>query len=326
MLFRSHLNEQGATDRSNMLWKEACKSFENSLAISGGDNIEALLAFAQRLLEHAQSISSSNSIEKTDDLLLALSLVDDAIDLLRDYPAPDPEWEPYLNEQKSTALDMLNREASDEFIAKLKEGEKPEIGYICEARIKLNKHANELDGGIPAAIDILEQAEAKHIRLSARTLLFKVSLIKDERSGKNHNFKTIAELYDKLSHDPDYKMRIIDIFRHAVSLYQTGQYERGQKRFKELRGYLSREGLTPPKVRDRLLENDKPFRPKSFTIKVVRVVSNWKAEGFIEEINQTIPLRPRHYAPPPIEREIRKCAIRFEIFGPLAVPLRFEPI
>lgn len=59
-------------------------------------------------------------------------------------------------------------------------------------------------------------------------------------------------------------------------------------------------------------------------IHVTRILTEWRAEGEVAELGQRVPLRPRHFSPPPREGEIVSCVIRFEVNGPLAVPPRFE--
>jgi hypothetical protein len=75
--------------------------------------------------------------------------------------------------------------------------------------------------------------------------------------------------------------------------------------------------------RDFWRDTQDPTQPRRTQIRVSRWITEWRAEGYIDDLQQTVPLRPRHFNPPSRIKEIVPCIIRFEFNGPLAVPPRF---
>jgi hypothetical protein len=257
-------------------------------------------------------------------LLRAQSHLDDVDELLREIPNPDPDWEQDLPRLRSEVLTLLNEVAGAGYIAELKAGASPEIGYACEARVLLLKRKSDADGGVPKAIRVLEDASARGVTLGIRSLLLMASLLRNPQSGRAFDFTSLLAIYERLERQASFQPRTVDMFRHAVALYQVGQFAAGARKFKDLRTRLSREGLTPLRVRDVLRDPTTPSLPRVVPVRIVRVMSPWRAECYVEAFGQNIPLRPRHFAPPPSERQVVQCVIRFETNGPLAVPPRFE--
>lgn len=115
----------------------------------------------------------------------------------------------------------------------------------------------------------------------------------------------------------------VDAFRYAVLCYQTGRLREGEERFRRIREQRRRSESPVFNRRDYWWDAEDPTQPRRTQIRVTRWITEWRAEGYIDDLQQTVPLRPRHFNPPPRVREIVPCIVRFELNGPLAVPPRF---
>lgn len=303
-------------------WRAACEAFSKSIDLSGGVNIEAFLAFGQRLLTHANRVPGlSTSHHAIEDVTQALSLFDIAEDLLEEYENPDEKWKEDLTTYRAHALRLLNAEASKEFVETLKRSETPALGFYVEARLVLAESLDE--NRIRQGLEILTSAESAGIRLDNRAVSLRISLMMKLREER-YNFPVLLELYRRLESDRRLESRALDAFRHAVLCYQVGHYAEGSERFRVLRERWRRSSAVPLRVKDIWRDPSAPERARVTYVRVSRVVTEWRAEGFIDDLKQTVPLRPRHFDPPPRENEIRPCVVRFELNGPLAVPERFE--
>ena len=318
------LSEKEEHEAASAVWKAACGAFEQSISSSPGLNVEALLAFSWRLLEHAgqpSEIAKAGTEWKTSEVAHALSLLDEAEELLRDSASSTPEWEEQVANNKARALGWLSSEASIKYIKNLESQPDPELGFYCEARLVL---WNEGRGGeVDGALDVLDRAEAAGVPLRPRSLALRLMLLRIHPT-KRFDFRLQKKLYDQLDEQPAYAMRPIDRFRHAVLCYQVGSYQLGAEKFRKLREELRRAEGAPPRMRDVWRGLDHPESPRKTNVRVSRITTEWRADGYVDDLAQTVPLRPRHFTPPPKENDVVSCVIRFEMNGPLAVPPRFE--
>ena len=315
------LEDQGELQASNEAWNEAFEAFHSSIRLA--PNVEALLAFANRLVARAKAMQESQEKadrRQTDFVVDALSCVDEAEELLKTHPNPDPTWEIDLHKEKVAALDCLNSHTSQNYLEQLKAEGHAAIATYCEARSALGHGADP--ERIAAALGILDSAEYEGVTPSSRMLLLHLSLMQ-QHSSERLNFPRQLDLYRKLEAQVDFVPRPIDQFRHAVLCYQNELYEEGKNRFRKLRELARRDGGPQFFGRDVWRDRNNPSKPRITQIRIRRFITEWRAEGYVEELGQNIPLRPRHFAPIPKERDPVACAIRFEPNGPLAVPPRF---
>jgi hypothetical protein len=318
------LTEAEECDAASAVWKAACTAFEQSIGSSPGLNVEALLAFALRLLEHAGQPSDGAGVEteaKTFEVAHALSLLDEAEEVLRDSATSTPEWEEQVAHYKTRALGWLSAEAGLRYIRDLQSQQDPELGFYCEARLILwnEGRGDDVDG----ALAVLERMEAVGVPLRPRSLALQLMLLRIH-PAKRFEFTLQKQLYDQLEAQSSYTLRPIDRFRHAVLCYQVGAYQLGADKFRKLREDLRRAEGAPPRMRDVWRAHDQPDVPRKTNVRVSRITTEWRAEGYVDDLAQTVPLRPRHFTPPPKENAVIPCVIRFEMNGPLAVPPRFE--
>lgn len=302
-------------------WDQACKAFNQSIAISNSSNVDALLAFATRLIRHATTQPQSENRRRTlDDLAQALSLVDQAQDLIDQLETPDYSELDDLMVLRSQALYQLSNEENRKFIVALKNSGEPDLGYYCEARQILQDGDDEKV--IARALGIFDQADERGIRLGVRSIALRISLLTRDVTQR-FDFVRLAKLYQELRASPNYLPRAIDMFRNAVICYQIDKPQQGADEFRRLREQARRVGAVPLRVRDFWRDMVHPDQPRRAHLRVLRVLSDWRGEAHVEELNQSVPVRPRHFRPPLREREIRECTIRFEFNGPLAVPQGF---
>jgi hypothetical protein len=221
------------------------------------------------------------------------------------------------------ALAWLEKPIAFDYIAKLKVGDLPEIGFYCEAKLAASDPDEKK--GVIRALKIMETADQQGIELRWRSLLFVLSLMRRHPHEK-YNFSKQLLLYEKLEKAPEFQFRPIDQFRTAVLCYQTGRYADGYERFRHLRERLRQTGEMGFLVRDVWREPNNPERPRITAVRVTRILTEWRAYGEVTDLRQTIPLKPRQFEPPPSLNEVVSCVVRFERNGPLAVPTRFEKL
>ncbi len=314
--FLASINDE---DGATKAWSDACISFEKSMALMPGENVEALLAFGTRLYRHAAK--EAEKIKEATDIAKALTLFDEAEEILDDYTNPDPTWFDNLTLYRSYALDWISKQDSQTYIEQLKNSDNPALGYYCEARLHMKDFKDDV--GLDQALQILEEAYQKDVELGPRGLILYIMLIR-KHAYQRYDFKKLNSLYQNLERATGYVSRPIDLFRHAVICYQLGGYREGADRFRKLRERLRRLNGRTIRVRDFWRNAGDPSEARITHIKVLQRITEWRAEGYVDDLKQNVRLRPRHFSPPPKEGEIVRCAIRFEASGPLAVPPRFE--
>jgi hypothetical protein len=303
-------------------WTEACDAFEQSIRLLSGVNLDALLAFSARLLNHADDnrVSGSQlSEDRLADVSYALSLLDTAEDIQHDYVTESPDLERTLASYKARALNLLRDGAGIEYLQKLQRSEKSDLGYYCEARLALND--TDASKGLNSALAVLAGAERRGVKLEPRSLALRLTLFR-RHPTKRHEFTSLLALYRALESHSSYHATPVDLFRHAVLCYQTANYGEGAERFRKLRELLRNTGNTPPRASDFWRAKDSPETAHVTQLKVVRIFSERRGQGYVEDLGQEIPFRPLHFGLSVRENSVISCAIRFEPWGPFAIPPR----
>jgi hypothetical protein len=317
------LLEAHRTDDAEAAWTSAYAAFEKAVELSGGVNMEALLAFSRRLLDHAKAAGAGEPTVKASNVTEALELLDGADDVMQNYPAPDPFWTEQVATYRAEAFSILSEELGEAYINDLINSDDRELGYYCKARLCLL--SNEGSQGVDGALAILDEAERAGVPPQTRSVRLRVSLL-ERQPIQRHNFGLLKELYQELDADPSKEVRPLDLFRYAVLCYQTGDYAVGAERFRRLRAQFRREDTPGIRMYDIWREPAAPEKPRLTQMRVDARITQWRAEGYLLDLHQTVPFRPRHFSPPPDRGQIVTCGIRFESNGPLAVPPRFvEP-
>jgi hypothetical protein len=305
-------------------WNEAWEAFREAIHLLSG-NIEAILAFSHRLLDHAGVFDGQRagppSDPAVDEVARALSLLDEAEEFILQSQDPDLVKLAELKKDRTHALAWLSEEQVAAYLKALKASANPELGYYCEAQL-VAQHATDADG-LDHAIGILEGAA--HTPLGERSLRLLISLLRRHPS-RQFEFQRLLQIYEQLEHAVGTAMQSVERFRHAVLCFQEGdpiRIREGDARFRRLRELARRGDLTVPAVRELWRRTDQPTEPRLTQIRVSRFISEWRAEGYVEELGMTIPLRPRHFTENPKLNHVVSCYIRFEFNGPLAIPKRF---
>ena len=309
-------------DAIETAWNDACDAFRRSIRLL--PNIEALLAFGHRLLMRAKVVGDGQpdpTAESVQYVAEALSLLDEAEDLMTDHSNPQEEWWTYLHRDKSAALNWLSTDLAREYLHQLHKSGRSSLAYYCEARLAMGTGDELRD--INAALSIVETARDTLGETSVPLLLFHLSLLR-RHPKKRFDFARQEELYLDLDKMPDYTQRPIDRFRHAVTCYQIGKYREGEEQFRRLREESRKTSGSQLFARDFWRDLHKPEKPRVTQIRVNRIITEWRADGYVEELGQDVPLRPRHFTPMPTLNDPVSCIIRFGPNGPLAVPSRFE--
>jgi hypothetical protein len=319
--FARFLEANGSPGESSRAWADARNAFQSAINLGGGVNVEALLAFSLRLIDHAERVVSQDRGESTSDVAYALDLIDEAEELLGEIASPAPELEEFIVQYKARALNWLNSGAGIEYIRALQSSGKSDLGYYCEAQLLLG--SSKSDATISQALEILSVARKKNIALQPRSLRLYLNLL---RRHPNYRFAFSEQkgLLQELETSSDYQIRPVELFQHAVLCYQMDLFVEGSERFRKLREQTSRLGNAPPRVREIWRDRQRPEKPRLTQLKVTRVLGEWRGEAFVYDLNQRVPVRPRHFSPALKLNDVAACIIRFEFFGPLAVPPRLE--
>jgi len=317
----AQLHEREGDERASLkAWEQACDAFGKAISTSGSTNVEALLAFSRRLLHHDSGDGAGDRLSevRVDELATALHLLDEADDVIAASANPDPDLEQQAGECRARVLEKLEQGAGISYARQLTESANASLGYYCLAVL----FAKDQDpSGVAEAISVLQGAEQQGVRLDQRCLMLLWSLMSRD-TRHSHDYVFLRRLQERIQTSSGYTTRPIDLFRLGVLCYNTEDYDRGKETFRQLRELLRRTGMALS-VRDYWRDASQPARPRVTTAKVTRLVTEWRAQGFVQDMGQIVPLRPRHFSPPPSENEVVQCIIRFEANGPLAVPTRF---
>lgn len=318
------LETQGDTLEATKAWDKSCSAFERSIALMSGENVISYLAFSNRLLRHARVWPNASPVTSDDalrEIARAIALLDEAEEAITGMAAPDPSWFSILSRYKICALNSLGGERAAEHIELLKESVDPSLGYYCEARLRLGEGTAPVD--IDAAAAILTGAMDTSIDLGPDALRLLVQLMRKSDKYRK-DFETQSHIYRKLERVGGTRLSLVDMFRIAVLCYQTGEFMEGSERFRKIREIARQAQSThaPQRVTD--YWQDSQGKQRLAQVRVDKAVSDWRGEGYVDAIGQTVPLRPRHFTPLARIGEIRECMIRFEVWGPLAVPVRLD--
>jgi hypothetical protein len=301
-------------------WTKAAAAFDRSIQMSGGLNMEALLAFSERLIEHAQNLKFSDRSGALRDTIQAHSVLDEAEDLEQQAESPDPSWHDSIANSRRKALALVDEDLGQRFIDELKQGPDRELGVVLEARSAVERTPGE--AGLERGLQILDDAEVDRDRLGPRAAQLRLRLMQ-KHPTRRYDFGSLAELYGDLEVTGWQSKSMVDEFRHAVTCYQAGEFGRGTELFRRLRERARQSSNAPLRMRDFWRDESDPSKPRSTYVRVDRIQGEWRADGFVQDLRQTVPLRPRHFSPAPKVNEVVSCGIQFETNGPLAVPLRF---
>lgn len=319
-----YADEVEASDRSMAAakWKEACEAFQKAVDFLPG-NVKALLAFSKRLLDHAgvDNVSNKATQSQMDEVAEALALLGDAEEVLGEIESPDPSLWAEVSAYRSRALGWLSNDLAVAYIHHLKSSDSPELGYYCEAQLLAR---DEDEDRIAQALELFEEAESLEVELGARTIRFRLTLLRKHPERK-HDFPLQCRLYDDLERLEGSVPSLLDQFRHAVLCYQTGSYQDGARRFEKLRNHLYRSDSPKLYAVDYWRAPEAPEVARPTFVRVRRWITQSRAEGYVDDLRQSVRLQPRHFDPTPQVNEVRPCIVRFTLSGPLAVPERFGP-
>ncbi|MGW4828902.1 hypothetical protein ACWEOG_15070 [Amycolatopsis japonica] len=313
------LQEVGRVTDAEAAWDSACAAFEKAIDLSGGTNMEALLAFSRRLIEHAQAAGTKEQVVKALDATQALELLDEADDVAANNLIPDPTWTDQIAISRAQAFSLLDEELGESYLDELISSADPELGYYCKARLRLRYDDAR---GAADALAILDDAERAGVQPRSRTVRLRISLLW-RQPLQQRDFHKLKELYRQLDVEPFETPRPLDLFRYAVLCYQTGDYSEGAERFRQLRAQFRGDDLSGIRMYDIWRDSANPEQAQLTQMRVDRRITEWRAQGYLLDLHQTVPFRPRHFSPPPDRGQVVTCAIRFESNGPLAVPPRF---
>ncbi len=301
-------------------WRAASKAFQSSLTSSGGYNTDPLLAFSERLVEHAVVVKDSNPALALDDISQAFGLLDSAQDLVDELDSPEPGLGENVANLRRRALTVINEELGQQFVSGLKGGPSAELGYLLEARAATDMIGGS--AGIERALAVLDEARTAGVRLSGRSLALEARLM-HKHPNFRYDFVELAEIYRTLE-ALGYEMSMVEAFRDAVVSYQVEDFDRGREKFRRLRERARNAAANAPlRLRDFWRDQENPSAHRVATIRVDRIFTEWRADGYIHEFRHTVPLRPRHFPDLPKVNQVVTCAVQFEVNGPLAVPPRF---
>jgi tetratricopeptide (TPR) repeat protein len=303
-------------------WNEAWEAFRKAIDLFPA-NDEAILAFSHRLLDHAGVFDAHKSgppaESAVDEVARALSLLDEAEEVVKQSQEPDRVKLAELNKDRTYALNWLGQNQVSAYLSELKASPNPELGYYCEAQLVAH-YATSADG-LDRAIGILGKAGAV-APLGERSLRLLISVVRRHPS-RQFEFRRLLEIYERLEQAVGATMQPVEQFRHAVLYFQVGKFREGEVRFRRLRELARRGDVTAPAVRELWRREDQPAEARPTQIRVSRLISEWRAEGYAQELGLTIRLRPRHFIPMPKVNDVVPCFVRFEFNGPLAIPKRF---
>jgi len=317
------LDSEGEAGEAAAAWDKACDAFEESLALMPGENVIAYFAFSNRLLRHANvwpAPGSPSSDEAFREVARALALLDEAEEAISGMATSEPSWRSDIARYKSAALRSLGGDRAARYIAELKASDNPSLGYYCEARLRVGEAPSASD--VNAAVAILTGAMESGVALGSDALRLLAQLMRQSDAYRN-DYAAQADIYRRLERAGN-AVNTIDMFRLAVLCYQTSEFAEGNERFRKIREVVrqAQASHAPQRVSD--LWRDSGGKARITQVRVDKAYSDWRGDGFVDAICQSVPLRPRHFTPLARVGEIRECMVRFEIWGPLAVPARLE--
>ncbi|WP_156677416.1 hypothetical protein [Nocardia sp. Root136] len=313
------LQEAGREIDSAAAWTSACTAFEKAIELSGGVNMEALFAFSRRLLDHASSAGAEEQMVKASEVTQALELLNEAEDVAANYSAPEPAWTEQIAQYRTEAFSRLSEELGETYIDELINSADPELGYYCKAWLCLLTQGKQ---NVDRALAVLDSGERNGMILQNRSVRLRISLLQRQPIDQR-DFGLLKRLYQRLDAENSESVRPLDLFRYAVLCYQTEDYSAGAECFRRLRAQARREDSPSIRMYDIWRKQADPVQPRLTQMRVDKRITDWRAQGYLLDLHQSVPFRPRHFSPPPERGQIVTCAIRFESNGPLAIPARF---
>lgn len=305
-------------------WNSACESFERSIALLPIDNVIAYLAFSRRLLWHAGIYDGPtiHTAQATQDVAKALALLDRADDTLSGISAPDPSWGTELALSKTKALNYLGNAKAKAYIDELRASASPGLALYCQARMLLGEHPEQVT--ISEAIELLHDAIDNGENIGTESARLFTLLLRTSASHQYDYPKQLDAFRVLEKEEGTHLSDIVDMFRLAVLCYQNDLFSEGKERFRLIREHVRQiqSFNAPPKLSD--YWRDSSGSPKVAQVRVDKAFSDWRGEGYVEAIRQTVPLRPRHFTPIARQNDYRDCLIHFEVWGPWAIPIRLE--
>ena len=314
-----------ASDTSD-LWEESFESLRTAAALGGGQSVEPALAYCHALERRwGDRIGKAGEPpqEMIEDFAEALGLLDEAEEALDHYASPDPNWYPSIQSRRAYVLSFMDSRAARAFIEQLKASQDPALGYYCQARLEAGDLSDK--GNRDRALSVLQQAEVDGVSLDYRSLSLWVTLLMRDESSR-HNFRLLRNLLERLELASGKTLRPRERFRLAVLCYQTGDFEQGERRFRNIREAVRHQEMPQVPMSDWWWDESFPEQPGLTTVRVRRIITEYSAEGEVEAFaGASVRLQPRNFIPQPRINDTAPCRIRFTIWGPMAVPTRFGP-
>jgi hypothetical protein len=321
--YRRFLEEGMADTReASEAWDRSCDAFEKAIQYSGGVNVEALLAFSNRLIKRVTNKHENPTLighQDSLDLIRALGFLDEVEETLETSPNPDPRQEDYMRTSKAEAVQWLNKFVASKGGRDALRSISPDLASYCEARLICRDRRNS--DQIKMALDVFSQAEINGIHFGPRPLLFWLSLLRLSRIDHS-TVKKQLEIYDLLELANSFSLRPIDKYRRGVLRYHVNDFRLGAEEFRKLREESRRSEEVSPRVTDLLLDLSSRL-PRRMSLIPKRIVSEFRGYGNIEEMGQEVPFRPRHWREMPKEKRAVECVIQFDFTGPRAIPMEF---
>lgn len=301
-------------EAAHKIWEEAINAFELSISLSEGTNSEALLAYAKAMIDHAKTMTIP--AERLSSVSQALAILDQTEELLNSLENPDPSWVSGEKELRSSALGLVDPARQSELISNLR-SINPDLSVYLSTHLVIDSNQDDFD----KALNILREADADSVRLGVKSLTLWIRLmLKHPVERFNHHEQ--LRLSERLEGCVDYRHRVFDDFRHTVLCYQTGDFDNGAVRFRDIRQYLYNSDVRF-RLSDYLRDLNDPQSHRIVSLKVEHITSPVKATGYVTEIGQEVRFRPRDFPNPPHAGDIISCIIIFHMKGPIAFPPRF---
>jgi hypothetical protein len=300
------------------LWVKAFDTFDKALTAGHGENLDSIFAFAQRSVQRAKALTSKGDASHgLEHAITALALLDQAEDILAATFGASADDDTFIAEQRAYALQVLSTQSATAYINDIRSRNAPLAAY-CQARLALSDEHH----GPRQAVAILEEARDSGVPLTAPALALLIKLLKQD-STTRFAFDRLLGLYRLFEQSATTRWFARDQFNIATLCYQVGQFEEGAERFRRLRQYARDSDVLPPRFTEYWRDVEPPYPARKTTARIVNLYSEWRGQAYVPDLRQELPIRPRHFQPPPSENDWVSCVVRFEFSGPKAVPERF---
>lgn len=319
-----------ANNQSNLVitesgWEKTFDCFRKALN-QIPDSYPTLAAYSNRLIDRAVMIKAERHDEAISLALEALSHLSQAEDVANEPGELAEDEHSFLISQKKKAWDIIDPQKAKEMIDELI-SRRDENGYLILAwqdiadvdfnQNLLGQQITQVTNAIKTLSDALNLVKPP-ISWRIYHLLYKLY---GAHPKFHFDFSKRLKILEALE-KTDFKWHLRMRFEYATLCYQNNHFEEGQRRFRDLRSLL-RQPDQPQKRFSDFLRSSPGDEPRITTMRVLRIDSEWRGYCSIQEMNQEVPFRPRQFDNPPKVGEYRRCQIRFETMGPLAVPDNF---